>query len=209
MAPAGEMWSVVTESPTISSTRASRMSDGWPVASAEPVEVGRLADVGGGLLPGEGGAARHLEPFPELVALEDLAVLLPEELLLDVLAPPAPATSASLGQMSFRNTGRPWGSWPTGSAVRSLSTRPARAKATTSIGRHQEVGLDPLVDAGLEVAVAGEDGRDVQVVAGRWPPRSRAAGGRCCRCRSCSRRRPGETPAPPGRAAARPLSGSR
>jgi hypothetical protein len=40
-----------------------------------------------------------------------------------------------------------------------MSTRPARAKATTSGGDMQEVRLDVLVDAGLEVAVAREHGR--------------------------------------------------
>jgi len=40
-----------------------------------------------------------------------------------------------------------------------MSTRPASAKATTKRRRHEEVGLDILMNARLEVAVAGK---------GRW-----------------------------------------
>ena len=42
--------------------------------------------------------------------------------------------SSGSGQMSARKTGRPSAPTPSGSVVRSMSTRPARAKATTSGG---------------------------------------------------------------------------
>ena len=42
--------------------------------------------------------------------------------------------SSDDGQMSARNTGSPSLPMPSGSLVRSMSTRPARAKATTSGG---------------------------------------------------------------------------
>ena len=43
-------------------------------------------------------------------------------------------TSAGLGQMSASMTGRPSSPMPSGSLVRSTSTRPANANATTSGG---------------------------------------------------------------------------
>ena len=50
MFPAGEMWSVVTESPSMASTRALRMSRPGG-SSRHAVEVGRVAHVGRGRLP--------------------------------------------------------------------------------------------------------------------------------------------------------------
>ena len=46
----------------------------------------------------------------------------------------APLISSALGQISCRNTGRPSEPVPIGSVVRSTSTVPASAKATTSGG---------------------------------------------------------------------------
>ncbi len=46
----------------------------------------------------------------------------------------ASRTSAGEGQMSLRYTGRPSVPVPSGSRLRSMSTRPASANATTSIG---------------------------------------------------------------------------
>ena len=51
MAPAGEMWSVVTESPSSASTRAPAM--GWigAASTSRSLEEGRLLDVGRVVLP--------------------------------------------------------------------------------------------------------------------------------------------------------------
>ena len=69
-----------------------------------------------------------------LVAVEHFGVLL-KELIGPTAASIASRTSAALGQMSFRNTGLPCRVGPRGSGqVRSMSTVPARAKATTSGG---------------------------------------------------------------------------
>ena len=51
-----------------------------------------------------------------------------------------------------------------GSVVKSIVTRPARAKATTSGGRHEEIRLDVLVDARFKIAVAGKHGGGDDVV---------------------------------------------
>src|SRR5690606_30361745 len=43
-------------------------------------------------------------------------------------------TSSCEGQISFKYTGSPLGSYPRGSLMRSISTRPTSAYATTSMG---------------------------------------------------------------------------
>src|SRR6478736_1541212 len=50
--------------------------------------------------------------------------------------------SSGAGQMSARKTGRPSEPTPSGSLVRSMSTRPASAKATTHGGDDEVVRLD-------------------------------------------------------------------
>ena len=72
--PAGEMWSVVTESPSRASTRAPSMSPTRLRLARQVLEERRLAHVGRVLGPGEAVALRHLERVPALVALEHLAV---------------------------------------------------------------------------------------------------------------------------------------
>ena len=96
-------------------------------------------------------------------------------------------------------TGWPSPSVPSGS-LREVDV----GRAGERVGHHQRrrgevVGLHVGVDAALEVAVAGEHGRGHQLaVVDRLATRRRAAA-RCCRCRSCSRSRPGGSRAPRGR----------
>ena len=69
MEPAGEMWSVVTESPRTARQRAARMSFHGSGRGGHAVEVGGLADVGGVGLPAVGVAGGEGEVLPVLVAV--------------------------------------------------------------------------------------------------------------------------------------------
>jgi hypothetical protein len=73
MAPAGEMWSVVTVSPRSRKARAFSISSGAVGFQGKPVEVGRVFDVGGRIVPGKGGAFFDIQGVPEFVAVEDAA----------------------------------------------------------------------------------------------------------------------------------------
>ncbi len=84
--PAGEMWSVVTLSPSSASTRAPRTSSTRRRLRGHALEVGRQAHVGRALLPGEALAGGDVERVPALVAVEHLAVALAEHVRLDGLA---------------------------------------------------------------------------------------------------------------------------
>ena len=80
MAPAGEMWSVVTESPTMTRQRAPAMSlDGLRLA-AHAVEVRRAADVRRCRIPLVEVAGRDVERAPALVARVHVRVRLLEHL---------------------------------------------------------------------------------------------------------------------------------
>src|ERR1035437_2561429 len=70
MEPAGEMWSVVTESP--SSARVHHV-----------VEVGRLLDVGGGRVPLVDTPRGNRQALPVLVAIEDVGVFVLEHAAID------------------------------------------------------------------------------------------------------------------------------
>ena len=70
MEPAGEMWSVVTESP--SSARVHHV-----------VEVGRFLDVSGGLVPLVDAAGGNRQALPVLVAIEDVGVFVLEHAAVD------------------------------------------------------------------------------------------------------------------------------
>ena len=75
MLPAGEMWSVVIESPSIASARApviGRMPGG---CHRHALEVRRVLHVRRVRVPRVRLAGRHVERLPLLVALEDVGVL--------------------------------------------------------------------------------------------------------------------------------------
>jgi hypothetical protein len=101
MAPAGEMWSVVTESPTIASTRASRM------LSSAPASRGRSSKNGGLRTyvdcsshakrepPGAGSAAQRSSPVNTSAYSE-------RNISCCTLERTTDSTSACEGQMSRR-----------------------------------------------------------------------------------------------------------
>src|SRR3954470_12779967 len=90
--PAGEMWSVVTESPSMASTRAPWTSvlgcgsagmpskyGGRPPTGGRPaVEVRRAPYIGRRVVPGEGVAGWHVEALPALIAGVHVGVALLE-----------------------------------------------------------------------------------------------------------------------------------
>src|SRR5881397_1809716 len=86
IAPAGEMWSVVTESPTDTRTRAPTMSDPRWRCRGEVLEERRLLHVCRARVPRVGETRRRRHRLPEPVALEDLAVFGRIHLLRDRLA---------------------------------------------------------------------------------------------------------------------------
>ncbi len=66
-----------------------------------------------------------------------------------------------------------------------VNVHPAGKRKSHDEGRgHQKVGLDALMHAGFEVAVAGKDGSGDQIVFGNGFVH------RNCRCKSCSHSRP-------------------
>jgi hypothetical protein len=73
MAPAGDIWSVVTVSPS-SRKRALVISSGCCGRQGKPVEVGRVFDVGGCVVPGKGGAFGNIKGIPEAVTVEDACI---------------------------------------------------------------------------------------------------------------------------------------
>ena len=106
MEPAGEMWSVVTESPRTARTRAPRMSPGGAGSVVEALEEGRLLHVGGVGVPRVRAPPRAPPSPPGLGPLQRRLVLLPEHLGPQAAAGSA-ATSSAEGQRSLRYTGRP------------------------------------------------------------------------------------------------------
>ncbi len=81
--PAGEMWSVVTESPSLASTRAPAMSATGVGDGGHAVEVRRLADVRRVLRPRECLAGRCRQRRPSLVSGVHIGVVLGEHLRRD------------------------------------------------------------------------------------------------------------------------------
>ena len=117
--------------------------------------------------------------------------------------------SSGSGQMSARKTGRPSVPGPE-RLGRQVDVDPAGQREGDDERRRGEVArAGERVDPALEVAVARQDGRDDQVVRldRRGDRRRRAA--RSCRCRSCSRSRPGRTRASRAAPSARPPRDSR
>ncbi len=133
MAPAGLMWSVVTESPSLASTRAPEMSVTGSGSRVMPSKYGGLrtyVDSGSHskMSPSGVGSDRHVSSPANTLAYSRVNISLAS----------ADATtswiSCGVGQISLRYTGWPDGSVPSGSRVMSTSMLPASAYATTSGG---------------------------------------------------------------------------
>ena len=82
IAPAGEMWSVVTESPRTARTRAPSIGSTSAGSVVHVLEKRRLAHVRR-VRPRVAVAVGRIEALPALVALEDVGVALLEHLLAD------------------------------------------------------------------------------------------------------------------------------
>jgi hypothetical protein len=133
MAPAGEMWSVVTESPSLASTRAPAMSSTGVVSIVMPSKYGGLrtyVDCGSHskVLPVGIDRAAHCSSPAKTSLYESPNISSP------MAEATTSSTSCSDGQMSFRWTGSPFWSIPRASLVMSTFIEPAMAYATTSGG---------------------------------------------------------------------------
>ena len=73
MLPAGEMWSVVTLSPSLASTRAPTTSVTGAAVMVSPSRNGGAEDVAGVLVPFEGVAGGRRHRLPPLVTVEHRA----------------------------------------------------------------------------------------------------------------------------------------
>ena len=208
MLPAGEMWSVVTESPSSASTLAPVMSVTGGGLGGHAVEVRGLAHVGRLRIPVERLAVRGRQVPPALVALEDVGVAVGEHLLVD-------RAGDDVGDLLRR---RPDVLEEDVVAVVVLAERLGLEVEVHGAGERvgddqrrgrQVVHLHVGGDAALEVAVTREHRGDREVVVVDGLARSPPAADRCCRCRWCSRSPPGRSPASPGRARLRPCRSSR
>src|SRR4030088_2584594 len=83
MLPAGEMWSVVTESPSRASTLAPEMSVTGCGSAGIPSKYGGLGTDRAIVFHSEGVAAWRRQVAPPLVALEHVGVVLHEHLGVD------------------------------------------------------------------------------------------------------------------------------
>ena len=207
MSPAGEMWSVVTESPRTARTRAPTMSVSGGGLLREALEEGRLLDVGRVLPEGEEVAARHRDRVPVGVAVEHVPVARLEHL--------GPDRGLELGHLLLaRPDVGELDRGPVDGGADRLGREVDVGRAGEGVGHHEGrrgevVGLHVRVHPALEVAVAGEHGggHELAVVHGL-----RHLGGqraRCCRCRSCSRSPPRGSRGPRGRAGGPPCAGTR
>ena len=137
------------------------------------------------------------------------AVLLLEHLARDRTAPTASVTSLASARCPAGRHGLPSCPVPSGSAVRSMSSRPRERVGNDERRRGEIVRPHLRVDAPLEVAVPGQHGRDNEVaLVDRRRDRRRAAA-RSCRCTSCSRSRRRRSRALRGTASGRPCRGTR
>src|SRR5438132_13217935 len=133
------MWSVVTESPTETSTRAPTMSG--MVAGGVPEKFWKN---GGSCTYVELGSQSYERPVGDGIVFQKRS---PSKILAYsvayiscVIALPTTAfTSSGVGQRSFRNTGWPCLSFPIGWSCRSIWTVPASANATTSGGEARKL----------------------------------------------------------------------
>ena len=167
--PAGEMWSVVTESPRTASTRA-------PVDVARPARArptGRRRTAAwrctSSRVPGVAVARRDRQRPPALVALEHDGVGPPEQLGVDRLADDRPDLVGRRPDVGEDRPARRREPCPSGSVVRSMSTRPGERERDDERRRGEVAGAREGMDPALEVAVARQHRRDDEVVRPRWP----------------------------------------
>ena len=163
MLPAGLMWSVVTESPSLASTRAPAMSVTGDGSGAMPSKYGGLRTYVESSVPREGVARRRRQGAPVLVAGEDVGVARGEHVgvdrTVDRWSAPRPATARC-------RAGRPGCRRRRAERVgRDVDVHGARERVGDDQRRRREVvHLDVGVDAALEVAVAREHRHDGEVV---------------------------------------------
>jgi hypothetical protein len=202
MAPAGEMWSVVTESPKMPRARAPVISAGCCRAHAEVREERRLLDVGGLRVPLVNVARGGRDLVPLRILRGEVRVELAEDLGLERgLHRRRALPAASARCPSGKRVARPCRC--RGSAAQVDVHAAGEREGDDERGRHEEVRLDVLVDAGLEVAVAGEHGGGDEIVLHHGVLDAARRAGRSCRCRSCSRSRRSGSRACRGRAGGR------
>ncbi len=161
MDPAGEMWSVVSESPTFTRTRAPSM---FPptTASSSPFEERRLLHVRRRGIPVVHRSRGRRERRPMLVAVPDPAVL---RLELPAIGRRADRLGDLLG------TGPDVGERPRGRRRRRRSApcevdvdAPGQRVRDAERRRAQVARADLRMDASLEVPVARQDGDDVELL---------------------------------------------
>src|SRR4029079_726961 len=130
--PAGETWSVVTESPTMTRTRAFSMSatflgsprswkNGGSCTYVDFASHAYIAPVGEGIVF-QMSSPSKIFPYSVVYISVVMAVAMTS------------LTCSCVGQMSLRNTGLPSLPFPIGWSARSIFTVPASAYATTSGG---------------------------------------------------------------------------
>ena len=182
------MWSVVIESPSSASTRAPAMSASG-AGCAACLEERRLLHVGGLAVPGvEARAAARRRPPVRRHRSNTSAYSAGTSRRHARARRRGHLVARSARRRAGRRAG-PSGPCPSGSVVRSTSTRPGERVGHDERRRGEVVGLHLGVDAPLEVAVAGEHRGDHQVALADAPGDGPRAAARCCRCRSCSRSR--------------------
>ena len=130
----------------------------------QPLEERRQRDVARCRVPGVAVALRDGQAPPALVALEHAGIGRAEELGRDGLADGGTDLLAAAARCRTGRPARPSRSRPSGSVVRSMSTRPASAIRDHQRRRREVAGPDLGMDAALEVAVARQHRRDHQVV---------------------------------------------
>ena len=134
MLPAGEMWSVVIESPRSASTRASIDVRGRLRLRRHADEIRWLADVRRLGVPVEERAGRRRQLLPVLVAVEDALVLARVQVAADRRAHRLGHLVGARPDVAEEHRIARRGPVPSESVVRSMSRRPASAYATTSGG---------------------------------------------------------------------------
>ena len=198
MLPAGEMWSVVMESPSTASTRAPRMEASGFDLLGHALEIGRVLHVGGAGVPAVGVAlGGDVDRLPLLRPLEHVAVALLEHLARDdavdgvrhlllgrpdVLQVDRLAVLAGADRLLRQVLG---------DACRRARRRPPAAARPGSWRAHWR-GRGPR-SCGCPRAP-----RPRPACCPRSRRRSGRAAGRSCRCRWCSRSRPSGSRARPG-----------
>ena len=113
----------------------------FPGLQSKFLEEGRLLDIGAVGVPLIDVARLRRDLVPLRILLGEIAIEPAKHLRLEGRVHQARAPPASVGQMSLRKTSWPPFPFPIGSRLRSMSTRPASANATTSGGDIRKLAL--------------------------------------------------------------------